>query len=81
MVQSGGRKWLESDKLIPEGSINDVNSVKWSVAQYHPPFTLPFLRRNEIWIELDEKTEAIKKALMENTEAVDGNKYTEANKK
>mmetsp|Transcript_25673 Transcript_25673/g.24531 ORF Transcript_25673/g.24531 Transcript_25673/m.24531 type:complete len:223 (-) Transcript_25673:317-985(-) len=68
------KTWLESDKLIPEGSINDANSVKWSVAQYHPPFTLPFLRRNEIWIELDEKNEAIKKALMDNTEAVDGNK-------
>jgi hypothetical protein len=26
--------------------------VKWQVAQFHPPFTLPFLRRNEIWIDL-----------------------------
>jgi DNA gyrase inhibitor GyrI len=67
------KTWLESDKLIPEGSINDENSVKWSVAQYHPPFTLPFLRRNEIWVELDEKNEEIKKAL-EGIEDVDENK-------
>ena len=32
----------------------DLKSLAWSVAQYHPPFTLPFFRRNEIWIEIQE---------------------------
>lgn len=30
----------------------DITSLKWSAAQYHPPFTIPFMRRNEVWIEL-----------------------------
>eukprot|EP00587_Corethron_hystrix_P007143 CAMPEP_0113311214 /NCGR_PEP_ID=MMETSP0010_2-20120614/8538_1 /TAXON_ID=216773 ORGANISM="Corethron hystrix, Strain 308" /NCGR_SAMPLE_ID=MMETSP0010_2 /ASSEMBLY_ACC=CAM_ASM_000155 /LENGTH=247 /DNA_ID=CAMNT_0000166803 /DNA_START=238 /DNA_END=981 /DNA_ORIENTATION=- /assembly_acc=CAM_ASM_000155 len=34
-------------------------SLLW---QYHPPFTVPFLRRNEIWIELDKaQVTALKK--------------------
>ena len=27
---------------------------EYEVSQYHPPFTLPFLRRNEIWCELKQ---------------------------
>jgi hypothetical protein len=27
--------------------------VHWSVARYHPHFTLPAFRRNEVWIDLD----------------------------
>lgn len=34
---------------------------KWTVAQFHPPFTIPFLRKNEIWIELDDKRDEIRK--------------------
>jgi hypothetical protein len=30
---------------------------KWHVAQYHPPFTLPWFRRNEIWCHLDGVSE------------------------
>lgn len=31
---------------------DDEDGGGFEVAQYHPPFTLPFLRRNEIWVEL-----------------------------
>ena len=54
------KNWLEADQIIPEGSVNTDDNPKWSVAQYHPPFTLPFLRRNEIWVELDEENEKVK---------------------
>ena len=48
------RQELEQSNILFEGTVSDsTNSLKWSVAQYHPPFTIPFLRRNEIWIELD----------------------------
>lgn len=30
---------------------------EWHVAQYHPPFTLPWFRRNEIWCHLDGVSE------------------------
>jgi hypothetical protein len=44
---------LQNDSIIS----HDVKEcdLKWSSAQYNPPFTIPMLRRNEIWIELDEK--------------------------
>jgi SOUL heme-binding protein len=31
--------------------------VSWQVAQYNPPFTIPWLRRNEIWVHLDGVSE------------------------
>jgi hypothetical protein len=49
---------LKTDKLIKEDSGD--NDLNWSVAQYHPPFTIPFLRRNEIWIELDPTNSVLK---------------------
>lgn len=51
---------LKRDKLIAHDQSRE--SIEWSVAQYHPPFTIPFLRRNEIWVSLDpEKSEEFKR--------------------
>lgn len=62
------RAWLASDQLIPETGREDSEGPDWSVAQYHPPFTLPFFRRNEIWIELDEKNQKIREMISKSIE-------------
>lgn len=40
--------------LKAQGMIEKEGSVdkEMIVAQYHPPFTLPFMRRNEVWLSL-----------------------------
>lgn len=53
------KKALEADQLVRDGE-----AFEWSVAQYHPPFTLPFMRRNEIWIQLSDKNDKVKELLM-----------------
>lgn len=42
-------------KKDPEFRVKDSASVE--VAQYNPPFTLPFTRRNEIALEVERKEE------------------------
>jgi hypothetical protein len=40
------------------------NVPEWHVAQYHPPFTLPWFRRNEIWWHLKDVSEDQARAVL-----------------
>jgi hypothetical protein len=39
------------------------STPRWLLAQYNPPYTLPFLRRNEIWVPLSGDNPAVKELL------------------
>ena len=43
---------LKSDGLSLSETEAQTKAQLW---QFHPPFTIPFFRRNEVWIELTEK--------------------------
>lgn len=43
---------LNSASGTVEEEVDETKDLEWQVAQYHPPFTLPFLRLNEVWIKL-----------------------------
>jgi hypothetical protein len=43
---------LKEDKVISDNDRTAANA-HYMVAQFHPPFTIPWLRRNEIWLELN----------------------------
>ena len=55
---------LKTDGYINIQDEANASELPWSVAQYHPPFTLPFLRLNEVWIQLDPSvSEPLRKLL------------------
>ena len=61
------REELVDAKLI--GASESSDSLNWAAAAYNGPFTIPFLRTNEVWIELNTNSPVIKaylSALKEN---------------
>lgn len=60
-------KAAAKEGAAPESSVAD--SLVWLVAQYHPPWTLPFMRRNEVWVELDPQIPAIAKLIQKHDAA------------
>ena len=54
----------DSDSDVTPQELDSEKELTWSVAQYHPPFTIPFLRRNEVWVELNRKQSSVLDSLM-----------------
>jgi hypothetical protein len=54
-------------QLLEAGLVENTSDVDedmtWQSAQYHPPYTLPFMRRNEIWMDLNEAMPTVKSLL------------------
>uniref|UniRef100_A0A6B2LIF2 SOUL heme-binding protein n=1 Tax=Arcella intermedia TaxID=1963864 RepID=A0A6B2LIF2_9EUKA len=42
---------MQQEGFISADATRD-SGIKWSFAQYNPPYTIPFYRRNEVWIEM-----------------------------
>jgi hypothetical protein len=68
-----------TEKFLPpfaEGSDEfteeQATSLPWCVAQYHPPFTLPWLRLNEVWVKLDPDQSERLRSLIESSAAASG---------
>ena len=45
------------DSCVEDGLVAANAELQWNLAQYNPPWTVPWCRRNEIWLTL-EKNEA-----------------------
>lgn len=61
------RKELCDGKLIDDCG-EEVKDGDFEIAQYNPPFTIPYFRRNEIWVQLDPSRPEVKALLDANGE-------------
>lgn len=68
---------IDSDLALSPAPAQDPSdldlehSLTWSVVEYHPSVTLPFLRRNEVWIELPVKSNGAVQQLLRHKRASD----------
>ena len=64
-VKSGGGGGGGDDKDYEVGELGLGAPCEWRLAQYHPPFTLPWFRVNEIWVTLADSEAEVAARLQE----------------
>jgi hypothetical protein len=56
LIAMHSKNTAEETTGITASEVSVPANIPWSFAQYNPPFTLPFLRRNEVWMDLTDNS-------------------------